>query len=66
VIEQKNLELEEKKKVIEQKNLELEEKKKVNNKQALELQAIYTSKKYRLANTLAYPYILVRNLFKGK
>jgi hypothetical protein len=52
--------------VIEQKNLELEEKKKVNNKQALELQAIYTSKKYRLANTLAYPYILVRNLFKGK
>ncbi len=53
--------LEEQRKIIQQKNQEL----KVLNKQALELQAIYSSKKYKLANVLAYPYAFLKKVLKG-
>ncbi len=66
IINSKNQELEQKQNIINSKNQELEEKKRVNNKQALELQAIYTSKKYKLANALSYPYISFKKILKGK
>ena len=66
IIQQKNQEVEEQKRMIQQKNQELEKKEKVINQQTLELQALYLSKRYRLATALVKPYVVVRKLFKGK
>ena len=51
---------------INRNNQELENKKNIIREQDLEIQAIYSSKKYKLANTIAYPYIVLEKFIKDK
>ena len=66
IIQEKNKELNEKQNIIDLKTKELEEKNRLLEKKINEIQAIYSSKKYRLANTLAKPYVFIKKSFKGK